>query len=56
MNAPRAVETFKQGAPATYAEASTGQNARISTGWLSEFGDARMTQVVNEALKQNLDL
>lgn len=48
--------TVKLDAPAAYAEARTGQNARISTGWLSEFRDQRMTQVVDEALTKNHDL
>ncbi|MEN8694534.1 MAG: efflux transporter outer membrane subunit [Akkermansiaceae bacterium] len=56
MKGPQAIGTLKLDAPATYAKAQSGQNERISTGWLSDFGDARMTQVVNEALKQNHDL
>lgn len=48
--------TIKISPPAIYAKASTGQNAKISTAWLSEFNDPRMTQVVMEALQKNNDL
>lgn len=48
--------TMKINPPAVYAKASTGKNARISTGWLSEFNDPRMTQVVMEALQNNNDI
>ncbi|MGC6426892.1 MAG: efflux transporter outer membrane subunit [Akkermansiaceae bacterium] len=56
MKGPQAVRTMQLEAPPSYAEAQSGQNARISTGWLFDFGDDRMTQVVNEALKKNHDL
>jgi multidrug efflux system outer membrane protein len=39
-----------------FAAAQSGQNAKISTGWLSEFDDARMTKLVMEALKHNNNL
>ncbi|MDB4408845.1 TolC family protein, partial [Akkermansiaceae bacterium] len=48
--------TMKINPPAVYAKASTRKNARISTGWLSEFNDPRMTQVVMEALQNNNDI
>ena len=56
LKGPQAVSTSKIDAPAAFSEARTGQNAKISTGWLREFGDSRMTSLVNEALKHNLDL
>lgn len=42
--------------PGTWAAVSSGGEARISTGWLGEFGDAGMTRTVNEALAHNRSL
>jgi len=56
LKGPQAVQTSKIETPKIWAAAKTGKNARISKGWLSEFGDSRMTRLVNEALAHNFDL
>ncbi|MDE0861245.1 MAG: efflux transporter outer membrane subunit [Akkermansiaceae bacterium] len=56
LKGPQAVTTSKIDGPAVFAAAQSGQNAKISTGWLSEFDDARMTKLVMEALKHNNNL
>lgn len=42
--------------PGTWASASSGNEGRISTGWLDEFSDQRMKRVVYEALENNRSL
>ncbi len=42
--------------PATWLEAGDANHGRISTGWLGEFNDARMKQIVREAVARNNDL
>jgi NodT family efflux transporter outer membrane factor (OMF) lipoprotein len=42
--------------PGTWAEASSGTEGRISTGWLSDFSDAGLKRSVNEALAHNRSL
>lgn len=42
--------------PSLWNEAAQGQNRKIATGWLSEFGDARMTSLVREAIRRNNNL
>ena len=42
--------------PGSWAAASSGNEGRISTGWLSSFSDAGLTRSVNEALKHNRSL
>jgi NodT family efflux transporter outer membrane factor (OMF) lipoprotein len=42
--------------PGNWAAASSGSEGRISTGWLSEFGDLELTRTVNEALAYNRSL
>ena len=42
--------------PGTWAEASSGTEGKISTGWLSEFSDAGLKRSVNEALAHNHSL
>lgn len=42
--------------PAVWLESGQGANKRISTGWLKEFDDARMQQLVHEAVRNNNDL
>lgn len=42
--------------PAVYAAASQGQNRKISSGWLRDFRDPRMTALVKEALTHNHNL
>ncbi len=55
---PQAVSETTLSTPAAFAAAAatSGQNKKISTGWLREFGDARMTKLVNEALLHNQGL
>jgi len=43
-------------APAAFTVARSGQNNKISTGWLREFRDPRMTKLVKEALTHNQGL
>ena len=43
-------------APATWSEAGRGQHEKISTGWLAEFNDPRMRQLVREAVRSNNNL
>jgi multidrug efflux system outer membrane protein len=42
--------------PATWLESGKGNNGRISTGWLSEFHDPRMKQIVRETVANNYNL
>lgn len=42
--------------PGTWTAASTGNEGRISSSWLTEFGDPEMTRTVNEALARNHSL
>ncbi|NIP97135.1 MAG: efflux transporter outer membrane subunit [Akkermansiaceae bacterium] len=42
--------------PAVWLEAGKGQNRKIATGWLSEFGDPRMNSLVQEAIRNNNNL
>lgn len=56
LRGPQAIQTSRIETPKIWAAAKTGNNARISKGWLGEFGDARMTKLVNEALAHNFDL
>ena len=54
MERPR--ETARIDTPALWLEAGRGSNGRISTGWLDEFNDRRMKQLVLEAVRDNNDL
>lgn len=56
LNGPQAVSTTNVSTPKIWAAASSGQNNKISTGWLGEFGDPRMTKLVKEALSNNQNL
>lgn len=42
--------------PGSWSAASSGSEGKISTGWLSDFGDADMTRTVNQALAYNRSL
>jgi NodT family efflux transporter outer membrane factor (OMF) lipoprotein len=42
--------------PGTWAEASSGTQGKISTGWLSDFSDPGLERSVNEALAHNRSL
>ena len=39
--------------PGSWIAASTGNEGRISSGWLASLGDPEMTRTVNEALEKN---
>lgn len=56
VSTPRPEEAVVIDVPAIWLEASTGNDGRISTGWLNEFDDARMKQIVREAMAHNNDL
>ena len=49
-------DTLKVNVPATWKEAGSGRNAKISTGWLTDFDDPAMTRIVREAIRSNQDL
>ena len=49
-------ESVRIDTPAVWLESGRGANNRISTGWLDEFDDARMKQLVREAVRSNNDL
>lgn len=42
--------------PGSWVAASSGNEGRISTGWLSEFGDPELTRTVRDALAHNRSL
>jgi len=42
--------------PEIWSAARKGQHAKISTGWLAEFGNGRMNSLVREALRNNYNL
>ena len=42
--------------PGSWAAAATGQEGRISTGWLADFRDPGMRQAVDRALERNQNL
>lgn len=42
--------------PGTWQAASSGQEARISSGWLADFKDRELTRTVDEALANNRSL
>jgi NodT family efflux transporter outer membrane factor (OMF) lipoprotein len=54
FDAPR--DRLEVTAPASWQSSAAGSDGRISTGWLSEFGDPALTRAVEEALANNLDL
>jgi multidrug efflux system outer membrane protein len=56
LKGPQAAGTAKLELPGAFSKAETGQNNKISTGWLHEFKDPRMTQIVSEALVHNQGL
>lgn len=56
LKGPRAVATKKISVPAAFAQARSGQNEKISTGWLKEFRDPRMSQIVLQAIEENQGL
>ena len=53
---PKPVSEAKLSAPEAYRSASTGNQGKISTGWVSTFRDRDLKRLVDEALKHNLDL
>lgn len=56
LKSPQAVATSTITGPKAFAEARSGQNSKISTGWLREFRDPRMSKLVDEALTHNQSL
>ncbi len=52
----RPAEDLSIRTPGSWAVASRGNEGRISSGWLAEFGDSALTGTVNEALANNRDL
>ena len=56
LKGPQAVGSVKLDLPGAFSKAESGQNAKISTGWLAEFKDSRMTKVVRDALTHNQGL
>ena len=42
--------------PATYKEAASGENSRVTTGWLSSLQSPRLVALVREALANNQNL
>jgi NodT family efflux transporter outer membrane factor (OMF) lipoprotein len=54
FDAPR--ERLEVTSPATWQSVSAGTDGRISSGWLSEFGDPALSAAVEEALANNRDL
>lgn len=53
---PKPVENVAIRTPGSWAAVSSGTEARISTGWLSQFSDPGMTRSVNLALEHNRSL
>ena len=56
LKGPQAVGATELDLPGAFSKAESGQNAKISTGWLKEFRDPRMTKVVKNALENNQGL
>lgn len=56
LKGPRAVATKRLTLPDAFSKAESGQNKKISIGWLEEFRAPRMTEVVLEALRRNQGL
>ena len=53
---PRPVAKAQLTAPEAYRSASTGNQGKISTGWVATFRDRNLDGLVDEALKYNLDI
>ena len=53
---PGPVSDAKLTAPEAFRSASTGNQGKISTGWVSTFRDRDLNDMVKEALKHNLDI
>ncbi|MGB0328868.1 MAG: efflux transporter outer membrane subunit [Akkermansiaceae bacterium] len=56
LKGPQAVDSKPLDLPDAFAKAESGQNKKISVGWLKEFRDPRMTKMVLEALEKNQGL
>ena len=56
LKGPQPVATSTISRPKAFAAARSNQNNKISTGWLREFRDPRMTKLVKEALTYNQGL
>lgn len=56
LDGNQAVSSTTVSTPKVWSAASSGQNAKISTGWIKEFKDPRMIKLVKEALNNNQNL
>ena len=56
LKGPKAVTSKNLDLPGAFSQAKSGQNAEISTGWIKEFRDSRMTKIVKDALAHNQGL
>lgn len=56
LKGPKAVSSKNLDLPGAFSQAKSGQNAEISTGWIKEFRDSRMTKIVKDALAHNQGL
>tara|TARA_B100001057_G_scaffold67860_1_gene61604 strand:+ start:9225 stop:10619 length:1395 start_codon:yes stop_codon:yes gene_type:complete len=56
LKGPKAINSGTIDLPGAFSQAKSGQNAKISTGWIKEFRDSRMTKIVREALAHNQGL
>ena len=56
LSPTRPQEAVEVNAPQAWLEAGRKNHGRISTGWLGEFRDPRMSQLVREAIAHNKDL
>ena len=52
----RPVDDLSIRTPGSWKAAASGNERAISSGWLAELGDARLTATVNDALANNRDL
>lgn len=52
----RPVDDLEIRTPGTWQAASSGQDGRISSGWLADFRDRELTRTVDEALENNRSL
>ena len=56
LKGPKAFGSKELDLPGAFSQAKSGQNAEISTGWIKEFRDSRMTKIVRDALAHNQGL
>lgn len=56
INMERPRDSVRIDAPAAWMDSGQAANKRIATGWLDEFEDPRMTQLVRDSVQNNNDL